>query len=187
MIDYIHSIPLPALGAGLSFLAFILSLGRYRRPILRFLGVRKRSHRRRARQAKRNLKTLAGIESPAQKLAYLRALDPFTFEEMILETFEQRGYRVKRNARYSGDGGIDGRVYIDGDLYLIQAKRYQSHISARHVDDFCMLVANHQCRGFFVHTGKTGRASRTIADDRPGVWIISGQRLLALLDPDRRL
>lgn len=184
MIDYINSLPAPALAAGLSLLALAL---RFRVQILRLFGWRKASHRRRARQAKRNLETLATIPEPGRKFAYLRTIEPFTFEEMLLETFEQRGYKVKRNDRYSGDGGIDGRVWLDGELFLIQAKRYTNHISAAHVEDFCNLVDAQGCKGFFIHTGRTGDASRTLAKGRENVWIISGDRLLALLDPDRRL
>lgn len=49
-----------------------------------------------------------------QKIAYLRKIDPFVFEELLLEGFERRGFEVIRNRRYTGDGGIDGRVKIDG-------------------------------------------------------------------------
>lgn len=37
------------------------------------------------------------------------------------------------------------------------------------------------------HTGKTGDASRLLANNQANVWIISGGKLLDLLDPDRRL
>lgn len=54
-----------------------------------------------------------------QKIAYLRKIDPFVFEELLLEGFERRGFEVIRNRRYTGDGGIDGRVKIDGQTRLI--------------------------------------------------------------------
>lgn len=130
---------------------------------------------------------LAEIQNTGQKFALLRNINPFVFEEMILETFEQRGYKVRRNTRYTGDGGIDGRVWLDGDLFLIQAKRYAGHISAAHVREFCSMVDAKGCKGFFIHTGKTGGASRHLVDGQANVWIISGGRLLELLDPDRRL
>jgi restriction system protein len=184
MVDFLYDIPLPVLGTGLTLLAL---LARFSRPILRLLGWRKPAHRRRERQARRNLLKLAEIPEPGHKLAYLRRIDPFVFEEMILETFQQRGYKVKRNSRYTGDGGIDGRVWLDGELFLIQAKRYAGHISAAHVQEFCNLVASHGCKGFFIHTGKTGGSSRLLADSQNNVWIISGGKLLDLLDPSRRV
>lgn len=68
-----------------------------------------------------------------------------------------------RNKRYTGDGGIDGRCNINGSDYLIQSKRYKSHINPA-----------------FVHTGKTGAKSKQIAQDE-NLEMISGQRLLNLL------
>ncbi|EPO2651139.1 restriction endonuclease, partial [Klebsiella pneumoniae] len=59
------------------------------------------------------------------KIAYLRKIDPFTFEELLLEGFESHGFRTIRNKRYTGDGGIDGQVIIGKHRYLIQAKRYR--------------------------------------------------------------
>ena len=60
----------------------------------------------------------------AGKMAYLRKINPYVFEELVLDGFRSKGYGVKRNRRYSGDGGIDGRVYLDGKEYLVQCKRY---------------------------------------------------------------
>lgn len=142
---------------------------------------RKPSHRRKEAQARNAIATLATITRPSQQFAYLRKINPFTFEEMILEAFELRGYPVKRNHRYTGDGGIDGQVWINNELHIIQAKRYTGHINPSHVKQFSTLVVQHRCKGLFVHTGKTGRASRTAAQIDPSVSIISGETLLDLL------
>ncbi|MDG4868603.1 restriction endonuclease (plasmid) [Guyparkeria sp. 1SP6A2] len=150
--------------------------------VLRLFGWRKPKHRRCEQKARRVYARVAEIERPAQALAYLRKVDPYTFEELVLEAFAQRGYRIKRNARYSGDGGIDGRVWLDGELFLIQAKRYGGHISAAHVEDFGRVVEARGCKGFFIHTGRTGEGAARAAREAD-VWIISGQRLLALFDP----
>lgn len=172
-----QSIPLP-LWAGLVVLLLLKTFGV---AILRFLGWRKPSHRRKERQACRSLAQLANISDPGRQFGYLRKVDPFVFEEMILEAYERRGHKVKRSHRYTGDGGIDGRVWIDGRLHLIQAKRYSGHINVAHVWDFCQLVAARGCGGIFVHTGRTGGASRRLAAGNESVSIISGQRLLDLL------
>ncbi|HCA3195726.1 TPA: restriction endonuclease, partial [Klebsiella pneumoniae] len=92
------------------------------------------------------IRTLPGFP---QKLAYLRKINPFVFEEMLLDAFELGGYRVERNKRYTGDGGIDGKVWIDDQLYLIQAKRYTGHVAIAHIKEFNELVKRHQCKGFF--------------------------------------
>ncbi|MGM8474744.1 restriction endonuclease, partial [Enterobacter hormaechei subsp. steigerwaltii] len=71
-----------------------------------------------------------------QKINYLRKIDPFVFEELLLEGFEAHGFRTIRNKRYTGDGGIDGQVIIGKYRYLIQAKRYRGHIALQHVQEF---------------------------------------------------
>lgn len=101
----------------LLFLIVLALLSRFAIPIARLFGWRKRSHRRRERQARQSLKKLAEIPEPGRKFAYLRKIDPFTFEEMILEAYELRGHKVKRNHRYTGDGGIDGKVWLNGELH----------------------------------------------------------------------
>jgi restriction system protein len=77
---------------------------------------------------------------------------------MILSALKQH-YSIKRNKRYSGDGGIDGQVIIGRHCYLIQAKRYTNHINPAHVQSFMLLCQQRGKRGLFVHTGKTKQKS----------------------------
>jgi len=148
-----------------------------------YLQVFRNRHRRYIRQAGRVLKTIRsfdGEHANQQVFAYLRKIDPFVFEELILTCFKEAGFKIIRNKKYTGDGGIDGRVIIDGALYLIQCKRYQNHIDRRDVEDLDHKVAQHQAKmGLFVHTGRTGKAAREWRYSR--VNMISGQRLLTLL------
>lgn len=99
-----------------------------------------------------------------------------------------QGILVARNRRYTGDGGVDGRITIDGALYLIQVKRYKSAINPAHIVDFAKVV-DHDPRaagGLFVHTGRTGPKSRAAARDH-GVVMVSGQRLVDLIHGDLNL
>lgn len=156
-------------------LLLVFLLRRYRIPI---------RHRWRRRQARAMCEQLRGPDrdQPAGlHYARLRAMDPLAFEELLLEAFEQRGHRVIRNRRYTGDGGVDGEVVIGGERWLIQAKRYRETIRPEHVRDFAMLCATRRQRGLFIHTGRTGGMSRTVVLSADGVEIVSGQRLLALL------
>lgn len=148
---------------------------RYRVPI---------RHRWRRRQAKAMCEQLRGRDRDqpaALHYARLRAMDPLAFEELLLEAFERRGHRVIRNHRYTGDGGVDGEVIINGERWLIQAKRYRDAIRPDHVRDFAMLCATRRRRGMFIHTGRTGGMSRTVVLSADSIEIVSGQRLLALL------
>ena len=141
-------------------------------------------HRWRRRQARTMCEQLCGRDRDqpaALHYARLRAMDPLAFEELLLEAFERRGHRVIRNRRYTGDGGVDGVVIIDGQRWLIQAKRYRDAIKPEHVREFAMLCATRRRRGMFIHTGRTGGMSRTICSSADGIEIVSGQRLLALL------
>ena len=151
----------------------------------RFLRVPK-SHRRRIRAADRALAKLSEIQSPAARFAWLRKMDPFTFEEMILTALKREGAKIKRNRRYTGDGGADGRAVINGETHLIQAKRYSGHINAADVREFASLCAANGVKGLFVHSGKTGGGS-IVAMGSGVVRIVSGQGLLTLFDPDQRL
>ncbi|EDI6085922.1 restriction endonuclease [Salmonella enterica subsp. enterica serovar Litchfield] len=103
------------------------------------------------------------------------------FEELLLLALEKQGLDVIRNHSYSGDGGVDGQVFIDGKRWLIQAKRYRRSISPQHVREFGELLAREGCCGFFIHTGRTGHMSRSVCSASPRLFIISGQRLLDLL------
>lgn len=109
---------------------------------------------------------------------YLRKINPFVFEELLLYTFKKRGYKIYRNKRYTGDGGIDGKVKINRSLYYIQAKRYQSYINAKHVIDFNLLCERDNVHGFFMHTGQTGEGARLV---NTKVQIISGYKLIQFL------
>lgn len=142
---------------------------------------RNRRHKRMQRTAVRvaaKIRTLPGFP---QKLAYLRKINPFVFEEMLLDAFESGGHKVERNKRYTGDGGIDGKVWIDKQLYLIQAKRYTGHVAIGHLREFEKLLENNQCDGFFCHTGKTRSSGKELAI-AGRLKIISGQKLIDLIE-----
>ena len=64
---------------------------------------------------------------------------------------------------------------------LLQMKRYSHHIDPHHVSAFHAHCEANTCLGWFVHTGRTGRRAHEAKQGR--VEIISGDRLLALLDP----
>ncbi|WP_407200924.1 restriction endonuclease [Enterobacter cloacae] len=89
-----------------------------------------------------------------QRIAYLRKINAFVFEEMLMEAIERAGHKVYRNKRYTGDGGIDGKALINGHYYLIQAKRYTGHVTTDHVSSFKASSLRETSAGNFCHTGK---------------------------------
>ena len=150
----------------------------------RRISASRRRHRRNIRNARRvfdKLATFQGAHRGAQVITYLRQLSPYVFEEVVLEAFHRKGYRIRRNASYSGDGGLDGRIYdAAGRLTLIQCKRYRGPIQAAHVRAFVSLVEEHSAAGYFVHTGKT---SFRLLKATQRITFISGASLVSLFEP----
>lgn len=138
-------------------------------------------YRKKARKIYRRI-TSKGL-APGQVVAYLRKINPYVFEELVLDGFEKSGYKVTRNKRYSGDGGIDGRVSRDGKEYFVQCKRYKNHIDPQHVAEFARICDENGRAGYFVHTGKTGRKSKMNAY-YGNVEVISGDKLIKLIHED---
>lgn len=154
-----------------------------------FLGVlkpRRLKRRWRVAKASKIIKKLGaiGVESgPQRQFGYLRSksVDPFVFEEAILTALKRRKVNILRNERYTGDGGVDGKAWVNGKLVLIQAKLYSGHISAQHVKDFVGLCDKQKSFGLFVHTGRTGALSREVVMSNRNIDIVSGKRVLDLL------
>lgn len=157
------------------FIILAFFVHRFRAPV---------KHRWRRRQARTMAAQLRGrdrLQPPQLLYTRLLAMDPLAFEELLLESFERRGYKVIRNHRYTGDGGIDGQVVIDGAVWLIQAKRYADTILPEHVAAFEALCRARGKRGLFIHTGRTLPRSRAVVARGSSIEILVGRALLALL------
>lgn len=146
---------------------------------------RKSSHKTRQKAADKRYYTLSEIhgkdanETFARRIAYLRKLDPLIFEELVLDGFKRNGFLVERGVRYSGDGGLDGKVYQDGQWLGIQCKRYSDSIATSHVDQFATDLKKFKLnKGYFVHTGKTPIGVR---HKYRQITILSGQKLIDFL------
>ena len=146
--------------------------------------IRKKSHKTRRIKAMRVWSLLKKPEfsaQPGRLFAYIRTIDPFVFEELLLIAFKSRGLKVIHNKRYTGDGGIDGIVILPSQQRMaIQAKRYQNHINLQHVKDFAEVIKNHRCQGgLFIHCGKSGEAVYQNVPEN--MILISGSLLHRLL------
>ncbi|PXW50409.1 restriction system protein [Grimontella sp. AG753] len=154
------------------------------------LFAKKNRHTRKILSADRIIKVIESIDNPPQKLAYLRKVDPYAFEELILTLLQRKGFVIGRNKRYSGDGGLDGRFEHNRQLWLIQVKRYSHRIKQEHVREFASLLKENNCSGgIFVHTGTTPASVRDYVKTcvSPQIEIISGDRLLNLFDSSLKL
>lgn len=148
-------------------------------------------HNIRIKKAKRVAKKLLEIKKRNQNykalsFGYLRKINCFVFEELILSSIEKQGKIIKRNKSYSNDGGLDGIFYDKkyGKI-LIQSKRYKSYISKKHVEEFLQIVKKNNYKGIFVHTGKTGKYTKLLEDKN--VCFVSGEYLIDIINNDRTI
>lgn len=145
---------------------------------------KQRNHLYKIRSAERaydKLQSFTGEYRSGQIITYLRKINAYAFEELVLTALEQKGYTVNRSDSYSGDGGCDGHCYLNGKQYLLQMKRYSNTVSAKHLMDFKLLIENSGAQGgFFVHTGKTSSVQYANFKNS-SLHIISGQRLIDLI------
>lgn len=137
--------------------------------------------------SKRILHKINSFPYEGQKINYLRKIDPFVFEELLLDAFAHKGFTIRRNRRYTNDGGIDGILYKDNVKYLIQAKRYKGYVNKAHLVSFIELTEKNKCKGFFCHTGKTGTEGKTMYRNHANVEIYSGSKLLELINTLEKL
>ncbi len=140
-----------------------------------------KKHKYYYRQAEKIYKKLSTFSYEGQKINYLKQINPYVFEELILYALKTKGHKVIRNKSYSNDGGIDGKFYIDNQLFFIQAKRYQNHINKQHIIEFEKIVIANKVKGIFCHTGLTGKGSKEFIYKSDYIDLYSGSKLLKLL------
>lgn len=139
-----------------------------------------KKHQREALQALNKMRTFNTFE---QKERYLKKISPFVFEDFILSAYLRAGYKIKRNAKKTGDGGIDGRVRIKGKWHLIQAKRYQvSYIKMSDIERFNKLCKQQNTQGVFVFVGKISESSLVKSNKMENVTLLYGDELNQVLN-----
>lgn len=142
---------------------------------------RKRKNIDKAYQVIHTLRSFEGEGREARCLSYLRKINPYVFEELLLTAFQNRGFSIERNKRYSHDGGIDGKIFLNDKPILIQAKRYKSYVQAKHIRDFEQIVLSSGIgTGYFIHTGKTSKEVLSRYRNSQ-IKIISGKQLIKLI------
>ena len=156
-----------------------------------FLKKQKDSHAWRRKSADKAFKKIQKFTHPGQIFSYLRKVDPFVVEEIILNSIEHReDIEVIRNERYTGDNGVDGRFILTVNnngicqerLFLIQVKRYSNHINSKDIEKFHNQINSEDAySGLFVHTGKSGKGVYDKLSNSRKIKLLSGQKLIDLL------
>ncbi|HEX7854748.1 MAG TPA: restriction endonuclease [Sphingobium sp.] len=80
-----------------------------------------------------------------------------------------------------GGRWFDGRIVVNDQTLLNQAKRYGGPIRPAHVSDFALICARHRASGLFIHAGRTGPRCHRHFLDQPQIMLIFGAQLIALL------
>lgn len=146
-------------------------------------------HKKNIGQAGRVLATFESWEGDGltpRMLGYLRKIDPYVFEELILTVLDRQGIIVTRNASYSGDGGLDGEFCYEGGRFLVQAKRYKGAINTGHVEAFARLIDTRRADGgLFIHTGRTPSGAYKQMGRYGNITLVSGGKLAALIRGER--
>lgn len=149
-------------------------------------------HKYRVKSSKKVIKTIKEImedkNNGGRAISYLRKINPYVFEEVILTAIEESNVRVVRNKQYSNDGGIDGRISTKVGKILIQCKRYKSYINNKDVIELVEKVEENKCAyGVFAHTGKTGGKAKSTAIKSEKILYLSGSNLISLITGENHI
>lgn len=146
--------------------------------------ISKKRHHYRIKKSVQILKKIRTFENPNADIKiinYLRKIDPFTFEELLLTAFKEAGCRIKRNKKYTGDGGIDGRFSYNRKKYYIQAKRYNGYIKNSDIIKFSFKCKKDKVKGLFIHTGKPVDILKIKEHDLNNIIIINPNDLIVFI------
>lgn len=124
-------------------------------------------------------------------LEQLHKMDPFQFEQLIVDLMLAMGYGGSRSeagkvTQASNDGGIDGVINEDRlglDTIYLQAKRWEASVGRREIQNFVGALAGHQAhKGVFITTSSFGKNAieyaKTVSQK---IILIDGQRLAQLM------
>ena len=115
----------------------------------------------------------------------LMDLDPFEFENLVSNLFDQLGFET-RQTRTSKDGGVDAIAFdtrpIVGGKLVVQAKRYKNVVGVSATRDLYGTMINEGAnKGILVTTSHYGADAYEFVKDKP-IELIDGGGLLYLLD-----
>ncbi len=124
-------------------------------------------------------------------LAKLGLVDPFRFEQIVLDLLVAMGYGGSRKeaaavTQKTGDEGIDGVINEDRlglDSIYVQAKRWKGNVGREAIQSFVGALAGKRAsKGVFITTSAFNSNAASYADNLPQkIILIDGQRLAELM------
>lgn len=105
------------------------------------------------------------------------------FEFLLTEWFKKQGYSAELTGGGGADGGVDIKLFKDGELYLVQCKHYKAwKVSVNVVRElFGVMASENAVGGFVVTSGKFTNDAYAFAKDK-NIELIDGKKLEAVLD-----
>lgn len=127
----------------------------------------------------------------ADLLAQLSKVDPFRFEQIVLDLLVRMGYGGSRKeaaavTKKGGDEGIDGVINEDRlglDVIYVQAKRWKGNIGRQEIQGFVGALAGKKAaKGIFITTSEFNANAKDYAEGlHQKVVLIGGRRLAELM------
>jgi restriction system protein len=127
----------------------------------------------------------------ADLLAQLSKVDPFRFEQIVLDLLVRMGYGGSRKeaaavTQKTGDEGIDGVINEDRlglDVIYVQAKRWKGNVGRQEIQSFVGALAGKKAtKGVFITTSSfNDNATVYAAGLHQKVILIDGRRLAELM------
>lgn len=128
-----------------------------------------------AKHRRRLLETQTGLES-------IRSLSWRQFELLVGEAFRRQGYAVQETGLGGADGGIDLVLRKNGEITLVQCKRWRTQrVDVKVVREMFGLLAHHQASAVkIIAVGTYTAEAQRFAAGKP-IELISGEALLGLV------
>ena len=127
----------------------------------------------------------------AEIIEQLAVVDPFRFEQIVIDLLLAMGYGGSREeaakvTQQSNDEGIDGVINEDRlglDVIYVQAKRWQGNVGRKEIQSFVGALAGKQAnKGVFITTSEFVDSARKYAQSvSQKVILINGNRLAELM------
>jgi restriction system protein len=105
------------------------------------------------------------------------------FEFLLSEHFKKEGYATEITGGGGADGGIDIKLFKEGETYLVQCKHYKAwKVSVQIVREFFGVVtAENAAGGYIVTSGRFTKEAHLFAQGK-NIHLVDGRELVELLD-----
>jgi restriction system protein len=133
----------------------------------------------------RNKKLLAEAKETAGSADFMD-LSWEDFEHLVGEAFRERGFSVSETAP-GPDGGVDLELRKDGELHLVQCKRWRARkVGVEIVRElYGVMSARGAVGGYVVSSGIFSQEARNFSDGR-NIELWDGDKLKAVIRKDQR-